>query len=99
MVFTYPNSTQYIFPIPGGGGGNPLEVELRTISAPEDAAKQLTLTSTPLDGAKVILAIQGAPSQINGLDFSVTGTTLSWSGLGLDGILAAGDEIYIQYSI
>jgi hypothetical protein len=75
------------------------EVEYRTITAPEAAAKQLTLATTPIDSAKVILAVSGGGSQMLGPDFTVSGTTLSWNGLALDGILNSGDQIYITYAI
>lgn len=73
-------------------------VEIRTVTSGEATAKSLTLAATPATAATTILMIAGAPSQFYGLDFIVVGTTLSWSGLGLDGILAAGDHLTISYS-
>jgi len=82
--------------IPGGSGFSQT-IETRTISAPEDVAKQLTLIAMPATPAEVVLEIGGAPSQIYMDDYSVTGAILSWSGLGLDGILATGDRVRIIY--
>jgi hypothetical protein len=73
------------------------KVEVRALTAAEITAKQLTLASTPKQATAVELTPQGACEQIYGIDFTVTGTTLSWSGLGLDGVLAVSDEIVISY--
>lgn len=73
-------------------------VELRTITSGEAAAKQLTLGSTPTTANYTILQIAGAPSQFYGADFTVTGNILSWSGLGLDGILDTGDQLTILHN-
>lgn len=81
------------------GSGTSTTTETRTISAGEAAAKALTLGATPLVAGNVrVWAIQG-PAQENGVDFSVVGTTLSWAGLALDGVLDAGDKLLIQYEI
>lgn len=80
-----------------GGSGNPLEIEYRTITAPEDAAKQITLVAAPLNVTKVQMGVRGGGTQILGTDFTVSGSTLSWNGLGLDGILSTGDQITILY--
>lgn len=91
---SYPSSS-------GGGGGSTAtsrNVELRTITSGEAAAKQLTLAAPPQTANFTVLEIAGAPSQFYGVDFSVTGNVLSWSGLGLDGILANGDQLTITYN-
>jgi trimeric autotransporter adhesin len=74
------------------------KVELRVITGPEDAAKQLTLAATPNPANSTVLEIAGAPGQFYGVDFVVTGNVLDWSTLGLDGILAAGDSLTIIYN-
>jgi hypothetical protein len=79
-------------------GSSPI-VELRVITAGEETAKQLTLISTPASAPATIMEIAGAPSQFYGDDYNVSGAVLSWSGLGLDGILAAGDKLTISYNI
>lgn len=82
--------------MPGGSGGSP-QVELRTITAPEAAAKSVVLSAPPVTPTSTILNIASAPAQFYGDDFTVSGSTLSWSGLALDGILAAGDRLTIFY--
>jgi hypothetical protein len=82
-----------------GGSSTPLAIEYRTVTAGENTAKQLTLGATPLDPTKVILAIAGAPTQVYGTDFTVSGTTLSWNGTALDGILSTGDQLLIEYNV
>lgn len=75
------------------------EVEYRTISGPEATAKALTLNSTPLTASKTILDVQGAPPQFYTDDYTVSADVLSWTGLGLDGVLTAGDKVRIIYWI
>ncbi len=84
-------------PLNGGGGSSDV-VELRTITAPEAAAKQIVLAATPTTANYTRLSIAGAPDQFYGDDFVVTGNVLSWSGLGLDGILDTGDRLTIEYN-
>lgn len=82
-----------------GGSDSTVEIEYRTISGPEDAAKQLTLAIAPVDVSKVQLGIRGGGTQILGTDFTVSGSILSWNGLALDGVLTSGDQITILYKI
>jgi hypothetical protein len=75
-------------------------VERRVITAPEAAAKSLTLAYTPVDDAAVVLDVIGIGPQDNFAtgDFTVSGTTLSWNGLGMDSLpIAAGDIFRIVY--
>ena len=72
-------------------------VENRTVSFAEETAKSLTLTATPTNTNEVIIQIVDGVNLRNGTDYSISGTTMSWSGLGLDGILAAGDELTIWF--
>lgn len=72
-------------------------VALHTITAPEATAKAITLPSSPTTPATTILTPAGGPGQFYGADFTVSGSTLSWSGLGLDGILSTGDQLTIFY--
>ena len=59
--------------------------------------KQLTLSATPAVVTQVIVDVIGGSSQRYGVDYSVSGTTLSWNTLGLDGILNEGDFLRITY--
>jgi len=71
--------------------------ETRTISAGEATAKAVTLAATPRTNTRTRLIPIGGSEQDYAVDFTVTGASLSWSGLGLDGILASGDIITIIY--
>ena len=73
------------------------QVEYRTLTAGEIAAKEITLGQTPKTANKVILDVPSGTPQEYAVDFTVSGTTLSWNGLGLDGALISGDVIRIMY--
>ena len=73
------------------------QLEYRTLSSGESAAKQLTLANVPANAAMVILdVIDGGPQQYS-VDYSVSVDVVSWSGLGLDGILSTGDVLRLLY--
>ncbi len=72
-------------------------VEYRTISSAENTAKQLTLTATPSSASKVMVDVIQGSAQEYSVDYTVSGTTLSWSGLGLDGVITTGDRLRIHY--
>lgn len=72
-------------------------VEYRTVSVLEEAQKELILSSNPTDSSLVQLdVISGGPQELNA-DYTVIGSTLSWNGTALDGILSAGDRLRISY--
>lgn len=73
------------------------KTEFRTITGGEAAAKSLSLVNTPSVAAEIVLDTIGGGAQFYGTDYTVSGSTLSWSGLALDGVLAAGDKLRIQY--
>jgi len=80
-----------------GSGSTTENVEYRTLSAGEATAKALTLSATPITAAKTVVDAIGGCGQVYSADFIVVVNILSWSGLGLDGILAAGDILRIAY--
>jgi len=73
------------------------EVEYRVITSVEATAKQLTLAFSPTVASQVMLDVIGGGPQYYSVDYIVSGTVLSWSGLGLDSILATGDVLRILY--
>jgi prefoldin subunit 5 len=75
-----------------------LKVEYRTITAGEEAAKQLTLAEAPTTATEVALDVRGGGAQFYTNDFTVSGSVLTWSGLGLDGLLVENDKVRIIYS-
>lgn len=84
--------------VSGGAGGGAPEVELRTITAPEAAAKQLTLAGAPATPSKTMVMVKGGGHAFYGDDFVVSGATLDWTGLGFDSLpVVAGDKWTIVY--
>lgn len=73
------------------------QVEYRTLTVGEVAAKQLTLSATPAEATKVIVDIIGGTSQHYSIDYTVSSNDLIWNGLGMDGILSSGDVLRIFY--
>ncbi len=75
-------------------------VEEFTLTSTDITNKKVTLTYAPVNGDYVTLDVYGGGAQDNGVDFSVNTATkeVSWSTLGLDGILEAGDILRITYS-
>jgi hypothetical protein len=78
---------------------HPWAVEDCVLSAAEIAAKQIILASPPSDTNSLTFKIIGGIEQYEGIDFSITGATISWSGQVLDGVLSEGDQIRIRYQI
>jgi hypothetical protein len=74
-----------------------VSIEYRQITSGEAIAKALSLAHTPNNNNNVIFGVGNGPVQITGIDFVTSGNILSWNGLGLDGVLAAGDNVYIEY--
>jgi hypothetical protein len=74
------------------------KVEKFTLDAGNISSKSVTLSETPTDLVLTRLVPIGGVEQDYGDDFTVTGTTLSWASLGLDGVLASGDEIIVAYN-
>jgi hypothetical protein len=68
-----------------------------TLSSTDITNKFVMLTQAPATPTQTSLDIIGGITQDYGPDFIVSGTTLSWSGLFLDGILASGDKLIIYY--
>lgn len=58
----------------------------------------VTLSGNPVTVSSTILNVIGLVTQSYGDDFTVSGATLSWTGLGLDGILSSGDKLVVQFS-
>lgn len=68
-----------------------------TLSPTDIANKYVTLTAPPTTPASTVLDVISGDSQDYGVDYVVTGSTVSWDGLGLDGVLVAGDKLQIQF--
>lgn len=83
-------------PTPSGPTGTQ-NVEYRTLTGGEAAAESLTLSATPASASLVMVDLIGGSAGHYGVDFTVSGTTLSWVGLGYSGLLSAGDVMRINY--
>lgn len=68
-----------------------------TLTPTDITNKFVTLTQAPAVPSQTSLDIIGGIEQDYGPDFTVSGTTLSWSGLFLDGVLSSGDKLIIYY--
>lgn len=89
----------------GTGGGpvtvianGPLRVEHRVITEAEASDNALNLSLMPANSDYVAVDIVGGVPQLNGIDFSVSGSRIDWSIGDLNGLIANGDIIRITYS-
>lgn len=78
--------------------GTDYNVNKITLNAGQIAAKSVTLTNSPVTPSLTRLVVIGGVEQDYGLDFTVSGSTLSWTGLTLDGVLEVGDKLVIVYN-
>lgn len=68
-----------------------------TLSGTDITNGFVTLTQAPDTAGNTIATVVGGPMQDYGVDYTVTGSQLSWTGLGLAGVLIAGDKLIIQF--
>ena len=86
--------------INASGGGASFEVVYHTVSPAEITAKQFLISPTPLDPTKVVVDVLSLGPKAPGDDFQITGgNVFDWNGLGLDGLIASGDKVRLQYTI
>ena len=74
-----------------------LNVEYPQVSAANIISEGLALSNTPLEPSKVLLDVIGGSSQIYGIDFTIIGSNLNWSGLGLSSVIAEDDYLRVTY--
>lgn len=72
--------------------------EFFTLSALDISNKFITLAETPTDLIKTRLIPINGVEQEYGVNFTVSGTTLSWNTLGLDGVLEENDKLIVIYN-
>ena len=70
-----------------------------TLTAQQVVNKSVFLSNTPAPGGPVDFKIQGASVNLQGLDFDINGSTLTWNGLRPDGKIKVGDMISVTYRI
>lgn len=81
----------------GGGGSGTFLAEVFTLDATQIANKQVVVATAPTTSSSTVMIIRGAPGQAFSVDFTVTGSNISWSGTSLDGLLEIGDVITILH--
>ena len=69
-----------------------------TLSPTDITNKYVTLSQAPDVPQHTVLNIVGGIVQAYTTDFTVTGTQLNWNSLGLDGVLASGDQLIVQFN-
>lgn len=83
---------------PGPGPTNDYNVNVFTLTPQNAINKYVVLSIAPVYPFNTILNIIGGSIQDYGQDFVIlSGNHLSWSGLGLDGVLVAGDKLVVQF--
>lgn len=73
------------------------QVGYATLTATDITNKNITLPIAPSDVTKVLVDLIGGSAQIYGVDFNVSGTTLNWSGLGLESELVENSVLRYHY--
>lgn len=77
-----------------------LNIEEHIITADDATAKTFTLSTAMADTNQIALVVYGGMPLNYGVDFTATNsTTIGWNGLGLDGIIAEGDEVQATYPV
>jgi hypothetical protein len=82
------------------GGSNSqgsLSVRIFVISAQNISDKGFKLDFLPNDVTTVILVPAGGAKQNYGTDYTITDGFLTWDGLGLEGLIAADDSVFLYY--
>ena len=72
--------------------------DLFTLNSTQITNKQVSLSETPYDADSMDLKVYKGATQIQTIDFSVSGSTLSWSGTVLEDVLEVGDIISARYN-
>lgn len=86
----------YILSIIGGITAGNVNILPVTLSPAQITAKAITLPQTPIVGTAMIIPENGV-AQFVDIDFTVTGTLLSWNGLPFEQLAEAGDVIKVVY--
>ena len=81
------------------GSGKVPKVETRTLTSAEVTNGQLTLIAAPFDGTQVLIDVIEDGPQAYGLDFTVSGQVINWTGLAMAPAVSAGSILRIQYFI
>lgn len=85
---------------PGAVTGSAFKVEEKLLSLLDIANGYVTLAKLPFSAGTVKLAVLNGLGEYDyGVDYQMSGATktLTWAGLGLDGLLEAGDTVKVTY--
>lgn len=80
-----------------GASGSPYKVEMITLTPLMITNGELTLAQINSSPSETLLFVDGGVIQKYGIDFTVSGNVLSWTGLGLETIISSNDVLIIQY--
>jgi hypothetical protein len=71
--------------------------EYITLTSTDITNKYITLSFAPAVASTTMVDLLGGSAQKYTTDFIVSGSQVQWTGLGLDGLLAAGDVLRVHY--
>jgi hypothetical protein len=77
--------------------GSTSQVQLFTLGSGDITNGYITLSMAPATPADTILLVENAGNMFYGVDFTVTGSRLIWTGFALNGILTSGDNLTVSY--
>lgn len=84
----------------GGGGGGSYNVNIFVLTPTDITNGFVTLSSIPTTASDTGLTVIGGPLQNYGVDFTITGATLTFLGdlaIGGNAALVSGDKLFIQF--
>lgn len=76
--------------------GSTYVVQEFTLASGDITNGYVTLSAVPSNPTLTVLQVIGGPTQQYGLDYTISGTQLSWGSYALNGILASGDVLLVQ---
>lgn len=81
------------------GLGHMFKQELRTITLAEETAKKIVLNMTAVADSLMLFNVEGGLLQFrgSGWQFLPAENAITWSGLGLDSLIAKDDRVEIIY--
>lgn len=97
-IYSYEESGSTWKQVGTSGSGANWSVEHRTITSGEITNKELTLANSPSGATSIIVDIVGGTAQGYTSDYVVSGSTLSWNGKNLDGVLEENDVVRVSYT-
>ena len=74
-----------------------VNIVAKTITPLDILAKSVTLPSEPIASNTALLIPADGIPQLQGVDFNIVGSVLSWNGMPYDDVVASGDQVKIIY--